>query len=399
MNVKERYEDALRAFSLPGQRNKMLGRLTYWAVAYGMSLEEVIEAAHAEGVRDRDSDIRRGFATAEKIAWREGEKRVSAPVVRRAPTPVIKALPNFTRTLIETNHDIATLDQLRTLSPTTICAGEDEDARLWQAQTQLVTLFKRDDFVFMRSAKDAAVKAVRGENLRKTRAWLLEGLDALGEVVGVNPVSGREGLTTGGQESYYCKQTVAEYRHFVMEFDEMPLADQCAFWAGIIRRGKLPIRTITYSGSKSLHVVVRADVKNAEEFAVCVGKFAKVYGAGDTPEDLRIDTQSLKSPLTCVRLAGVVRKDTGHVQSLVYAARDWQEKTYQTKLNEVSTGLKSALYANSCATCDTKADCQQAFGDFWGEKSSGGQGCKVKFAYDRLRRNIELFSTQTKTRR
>ena len=399
MTPKEKYEDALRAFAMPGRRNEMLGALTYWAVAYGMSLDEVIEAAHAEGVRDRDSDIRRGFATAEKKAYHEGEKRTFTPVVRRVIKPTIKALPNFIRTLIETNRDISTLDQLRTLSPTTICAGEDEDARLWQAQTQLVTLFNRDDFVFMRGAKDAAVKAVRGENLRKTRSWLLEGLDSLGEVVGVNPVSGREGLTTGGQESYYCKKTVAEYRHFVMEFDEMSLEDQCAFWAGLIRRGKTPIRTITYSGSKSLHAVIRAGAKNAEEFDVCVAKFAKVYGADDTPVDLRIDPQSLKSPLTCVRLAGLVRKDTGRVQSLVYAARDWQEKTYQAKLNEASTGLKSALYANMCATCDTKADCQQAFGDFWGEKSSGGQGCRVKFAFDRTTPDVQIFSTQTKTRR
>jgi hypothetical protein len=38
-----------------------------------------------------------------------------------------------------------------------------------------------------------------------------------------------------------------------------------------------------------------------------------------------------------------------------------------------------------CASCATAADCKQAFGKFWRDRSRGGVGCNVPFAYIRLR--------------
>lgn len=39
-----------------------------------------------------------------------------------------------------------------------------------------------------------------------------------------------------------------------------------------------------------------------------------------------------------------------------------------------------------CAECPTIADCKNAFGKYWAEKSANGTGCKTPFAYDRTAR-------------
>lgn len=41
-----------------------------------------------------------------------------------------------------------------------------------------------------------------------------------------------------------------------------------------------------------------------------------------------------------------------------------------------------------CAECKTIADCKQAFGKYWPEKSSNGTGCEHPFAYDRPKRKV-----------
>ena len=38
-----------------------------------------------------------------------------------------------------------------------------------------------------------------------------------------------------------------------------------------------------------------------------------------------------------------------------------------------------------CADCTTKDDCKAAFGRYWNDKSHGGIGCNLLFAYVSLR--------------
>lgn len=38
----------------------------------------------------------------------------------------------------------------------------------------------------------------------------------------------------------------------------------------------------------------------------------------------------------------------------------------------------------SCASCDSIADCRNAFGKYWNGKSGGGEGCNHKFKYSKV---------------
>ena len=59
----DRYGNALAAFRR-GATWDGLKALTFWACAAGLSLDEVIADARAQGVTDRNADIRRGMETA-----------------------------------------------------------------------------------------------------------------------------------------------------------------------------------------------------------------------------------------------------------------------------------------------------------------------------------------------
>ena len=113
----------------------------------------------------------------------------------------------------------------------------------------------------------------------------------------------------------------------VFEFDEMPIADQCRFWAGFIRNGKLPLVSLTYSGGKSIHGVVRVDAPDAETWTRYRAAIVERYAA-DPDRRFRLDAQAL-SPLTGCRLAGAVRQDTGKVQELLFVRRDWFDAKWQ----------------------------------------------------------------------
>lgn len=421
-DARREYEAALADFSRPGARWTEKGRLTYWGKAAGLSAEDIVADARAHGVTDRDADIRRGWndakprgdrpATADRSRSRSSPSRPSPADRRRRDER-----GGLVRTIIENGRDVDDMEKLAALSPVPICADGDPMARLVEAQHLLLLLFGRDEFAFVRSGKAAAVKATPGENLRTVDDWLGEpvGRD-FGEVVGVNPLTGRQGRTTDGRPSYCCLPTVADFRHMVFEFDKLPLADQCRFWAGVIQAEALPLRALVYSGGKSIHGVVRVNAKSAEEYRRYAEAAAAKYANPADPPEMRLDDQALKNPLTGVRLAGAVRKDTGKRQALLYAARDRHDRKYRLALNpeaangngettgkaEAATSADRTSAANGetttpgepparrCEGCAALADCRQAFGRFWGEKSRGGIGCDSSFrGWGAARRTVE----------
>ena len=320
-DARREYEAALADFSQPGERWTAKGRLTYWGKAAGLSAEDIVADARARGVTDRDADIRRGWNDAKP----KGDRFHAADRSRSRPSPADRRRRDerggLVRTLIANGRDVDGMEKLAALSPVPICADGDPVARRVEMELHLLLLFGGREFAFVRSGKAAAVRATLGENLRKVDDWLGEpvGRD-FGEVVCVNPLTGRRGLTTEGTPSYCCRETVADFRHMVFEFDKLPLADQCRFWAGVIRADKLPLRALVYSGGKSIHGVVRVNAKSAEEYRLFADEVAAAFANPADPEEMRIDDQALKNPLTGVRLAGAVRKDTGKRQALLYAA-------------------------------------------------------------------------------
>ncbi len=127
----------------------------------------------------------------------------------------------------------------------------------------------------------------------------------------VNPLKPEGGVTTGGKPSPRCDTAVAVFRHAVAEFDGMPLADQFAFWMGW---GLDAVTAVTFSGSKSLHALLRVDAANREEWEKSVkgGLFRRVL------VPLGCD-RACVNPARLSRLAGARRADKGGaVQKLLF---------------------------------------------------------------------------------
>ena len=323
IDPRAKYDAALAAFIQPGGRWAGKGALTYWGKAAGLSADEIIADARAAGVTDRDADIRRG--------WNDAKPKGEQPrftgggsvrrYVRTKPTAP-KQPTDRVRRLIELGKDVATMEALRELSPAEIVPGTTETARRVQGETMLQLLFGRADWVHIRRDKTDNAPAKPGTNLRPMSDWLFS-TGGFGEIVRPNPFTGGQGVTGEGKPSFACKETIATFRFAVWEFDEMPLADQCRFWAGFIRNGKLPLVSLTYSGGKSIHGVVRVDAPDAETWTRYRAAIVERYAA-DPDKRYRLDAQAL-NPLTGCRLAGAMRRDTGEVQELLFDCGKWFE--------------------------------------------------------------------------
>ena len=326
IDTKVKFEQALAAFATPGNRWGGASPLTYWAAACGLTADEVIDAAHGVGVCSRDADIRRGMSTAAaKVQANAAAHSMGGGSVRRyvrAKPTAPKQPTDRVRRLIEAGRDIDTPEKLRELSPAEIYPGTSETARRIQTETHLQLLFGLADWVHVRRDKADNRHATPGANFRLMRDWLSVA-DELGEIVRPNPFTGGQGVTSEGKPSFACLKTIAAFRHMVFEFDEMPLADQCRFWAGMIRRGALPLVSLTHSGGKSVHGVVRVDASDAETWTRYRTAIVERYAADPDPR-YRLDVQAL-SPLTGCRLAGAVRGDTGEVQELLFDCGKWFE--------------------------------------------------------------------------
>lgn len=117
---------------------------------------------------------------------------------------------------------------------------------------------------------------------------------------------------------------VADYRHALVESDDMDCAKQLA----IIRELELPCAAIVHSGGKSVHAIVRVEADGYDEYRRRVDYLYKVCAANG----LVVDTQN-KNPSRLSRMPGVMRG--GRKQFMVSGAcgkpsweewRDWVEE-------------------------------------------------------------------------
>ncbi|MGI6593481.1 MAG: AAA family ATPase [Christensenellales bacterium] len=101
-------------------------------------------------------------------------------------------------------------------------------------------------------------------------------------------------------------ENVTRFAHALVESDDMQIAEQDALY----RRLELPIATLTYSGGKSLHAIVRVDAENYDEYRKRVDflyEFLEKNG-------LKVDRQN-RNPSRLSRMPGVTRN--GQMQTLV----------------------------------------------------------------------------------
>ena len=138
-----------------------------------------------------------------------------------------------------------------------------------QITTFLELLFEPDEYVGYVTEvyeHDGALSPTRGAYDR-TAGQLCEALRACGGDVGavmgdynkqagawvrVNPLDGK-----GVKDA-----NVTDYRYVLIESDSLPVERQNA----LMRELELPIVTLTYTGGKSLHAIVRVDAKDRDEY-------------------------------------------------------------------------------------------------------------------------------------
>ena len=123
---------------------------------------------------------------------------------------------------------------------------------------------------------------------------------------------------------------VTDYHYTLVESDVMSLEEQY----GYLVSSKLPIATVTYSGGKSLHALVKIMAKDKDEYNARVLKLHKFL----TSTGFDVDS-ACKDPSRYTRIAGVSRGDT--TQTLVAfnlgtTYEEWQAEFSQETSAEAS---------------------------------------------------------------
>lgn len=322
----DRYRNALAAFRR-GATWDGLKALTFWACAAGLSADDVITDARAQGVTDRDADIRRGMETARpKVdAWNAAHAngRTARSAYRPKPKPVKPKPSRAVEDCVEAGRRglCTSSAALMALSPVDVRRMDAAGQR----RAQLAAMFDRPGLQALPvgiAPHSGAWIPRAGHDFMPVADWLSDGarLATAGELVKINPFTGTSENRADGKPHLATNATVAAFPNALMEFDEMPLSDQCAFWYGALTLYRLPVAALVYSGGKSIHGVVRVDCATRAEFDKAADLARRTFATSPNPS-MRLDVQSLALPIAGARLAGCVRADTRRAQRLLYVAQ------------------------------------------------------------------------------
>lgn len=345
----------------------------------------------------------------ETVALAARPQPLSPPPKPRKPTEEERG---FVRRMIEEGRELLkgypggkASELLAEASPVPI---PDDVTR--HAAVQLRTLAAGQSGVWFAGEPTEARDAAKVQpSARLIEGW--EGGAPVPSLVSVNPHTG-EGIETTDRDGQPCKsyrhgETVAEWRRALVEFDDLPLDEQAAFWLGVLSSGSLDVVTLTYTGGKSLHGIVRLDGDGTR------ATFRKLWGKIETRRDdgTRDDDATTWGPLSrllasdpqavektdgegrrktvypyCVdfaarnvlttRLAGHLRTDYKTPHAPTYARLLWAKATTATA-KAPTDSPSGKTYARACADCplEVKSVCTHIFGASWLDKSDGGRGC------------------------
>lgn len=174
-------------------------------------------------------------------------------------------------------------------------------------------LYRPDELLYV---GDDSWRGTPGDTIRPAAEWVeiirREGGCRYPKLM-ANPLTGLLGPKKDGSGlSFRADSCIAAYRYMVCEFDTISIAQQIEFWFGIPH---MPIAAITHSGKKSLHVLVRVDAANAQEWEAQIER--RLFG--QFLEPLGLD-RSCKNESRLTRMFGHVRADTGLPQKVLYLA-------------------------------------------------------------------------------
>ena len=349
---REKYRQALAAL-LPGTRDQQLAAVALYGRRAGIPPEELYDDIMTNapgGKRPNPSAVRRAVEHAARTVELGGQKNYAArnpPALtpykfRREPTAAErreaerKALPaelrgTVSRLIAEGRG--ATSKTLREMSPTAIPFAPAE-----QAAAHLNALGA--DWRWATWAGTIGATGKRGGIVSPSGLadTIRAGLADIPTHVSLNPLTGNEGMTKDGTPSFDCAETVAAFPFALLEFDGLPLQDQCAVFASLIRKKPGRVVSIVYSGGKSLHAVMlipecddrrlysktrvealREERTQADDmkWAANMEKLRNLFASSDNEAE-RIDLAPTMNPAIHTRLAGAYRADKGKRQVLLY---------------------------------------------------------------------------------
>jgi hypothetical protein len=124
----------------------------------------------------------------------------------------------------------------------------------------------------------------------------------------VNPVEGPlKPIPRLGKKSRRAEENLTAYEYLLIESDSVEME----LWLRVLSKLDLPIVSVTTSGSKSAHALVRISQKDRE------GYLARASEIADLVVPLGADPAAM-SAVRLTRVPGCVRKDTGKPQQLIY---------------------------------------------------------------------------------
>ena len=130
-----------------------------------------------------------------------------------------------------------------------------------------------------------------------------------------NPFTGNPGKNEDGKDSWCIKSTLAEKTLALIEFDNLELELQAAFWRGVIKTKALGVLSLVYSGGKSIHGLILLEPTDWE------GQWRRIERlmASDPDKNFRCDI-SCKDGVRMTRVPGALRADKHRRQTLLYLA-------------------------------------------------------------------------------
>lgn len=296
------------------------------------AVEHAARTVELGGEKDWAAKNRTAATAAYDRIWKAPKEPTAAEkreAARRALPPNIRG--TVARLVIEGRG--ATSKSLREMSPTAIPTAPAEQAAAhlnalgadwrWYSWAGTIGTTGKRGGIVMPCALADTIRA---------------GLADIPTHVSLNPLTGREGRTKDGLPSFDCAGTVAAFPFALLEFDGLPLADQCAVFAALIRKKPGCVVSIVYSGGKSLHAVMlmpecddrrmhtktrvealREDRTEADDrkWAANMEKLRSAFASSDNPAE-RIDLAPTMNPAIHTRLAGAYRADKSKRQTLLY---------------------------------------------------------------------------------
>lgn len=175
-----------------------------------------------------------------------------------------------------------------------------------QAAAQFAALFEPSDLVCVvcsaKQDKHGKWQPAEAGTIRTAEEWLnlFENSGSLAAALGegFNPDAGAWFCINPTNGRGRANEDVTRHRYALVESDEMPIGEQIA----TLQLLGLPIATLTESGGKSVHAVVRIDADGATHYAERVGRLFKACKAAGFAVD-----GANKNPSRLTRLAGAKR--------------------------------------------------------------------------------------------